>query len=123
MTHEGWCWVACLLAACLIMMMLVGVSLPLTSESPMNFKLSTKKMNFTLKTLKSFFSDAASIISQGGGRSGGFSVPITIISQTNDLTETDIYPNSPLFLHSEFLSIFTDISTGIANISGSIVGK
>ena len=122
MTHEGWCWVACLPAACLIMMML-GVSLPLTSESPMNFKLSTKKMNFTLKTLKSFFSDAASIISQGGGWSGGFSVPITIISQTNDLTGIDIYPNSPLFLHSEFLSIFTDISTGIANISGSIVGK
>ena len=86
-------------------------------------------MNFTLKMLKSFFSDAASIITQGGGRlggeggRGGFSVPITIISQTNDLTETDIYPNSPLFLHSEFLSIFTDISTGIANISGSIVGK
>ena len=59
----------------------------------------------------------------GWREGGGFSVPITIISQTNDLTETDIYPNSPLFLHSEFLSIFTDISTGIANISGSIVGK
>jgi len=52
-------------------MMILGVSLPLTSESPMNFRLSTKKMNFTLKMLKSFFSDAASIISQGGGRLGG----------------------------------------------------
>ena len=66
----------------------------------------------------SFLREAA-----GWGEGGGFSVPITITSQTNDLTGIDIYPNSPLFLHSEFLSIFTDISTGIANISGSIVGK